>query len=244
MEANPESQGGITPERAEWIREQERLGRDAGADSYLERLAASRGAFRMRVEDLAVPHAVSPRPEHYVLDAGSGVGRYALMLAPRVKRLVAADFSPGSLAVLARRAGERGITNLETVVADLCALPRDLGTFHTAYSCEVFQHIPTHASKLEALKQIASHLAPGGRCVVTSLAWNRRSKGDKEGVWSNGAYRFQFAPGEIAALFREAGFERVSVRGLVVLPGIVTRYLPASFAALAAFVLASGSRPG
>jgi 2-polyprenyl-3-methyl-5-hydroxy-6-metoxy-1,4-benzoquinol methylase len=256
MEAKHESTDGISREQAGRIQEQERQGRDAGADSYLERLRVSRGAFRMRVEDLAVPHAVAPRPDHHVLDAGAGVGRYALMLAPRVKQLTAVDFSAGSIAVLARHAAERSLGNLNAVVGDLTQLPADLGTFHTAYSCEVFQHIPTPESRLAALKQIVSHLHPGGRCIVTSLAWNRRTRGEKEGLWANGAYRFHFAPAEIAALFREAGLQQVSVHGLVVLPGVVSRHLPASFAALdawmsrmpgtgelGAFVLATGIKP-
>lgn len=50
-----------------------------------------------------------------VLDVGSGPGRFALAIAPRVGRVTAVDPSRKMLALLRKRAREAGITNVRTV---------------------------------------------------------------------------------------------------------------------------------
>ena len=50
-----------------------------------------------------------------VLDVGSGPGRFALALAPRVAEVVALDPSPAMLAILRREARRRGLSNVRTV---------------------------------------------------------------------------------------------------------------------------------
>jgi SAM-dependent methyltransferase len=220
----------LSPEDVERLRRREREGRDAGAQHYLEAIG-SRGAFRLRAEDLTLIRHIAPRPHHRVLDAGSGVGRHALRLAPRVASLVALDFSAETLRVLAEEAARRGLRNLETRTGDVCDLPADLGGFDTVYCSEVLQHVPTHALRLAALGGFRRVLRPGGRCVVNVLCWNRRVKGDKDGFWdANGAYRHYATPAEVRGWFDEAGFRRVSLHGLLIAPGSITRRLPASLA--------------
>jgi len=50
-----------------------------------------------------------------VLDVGSGPGRFALALAPRVAEVVALDPSPAMLTILRREARRRGASNVRTV---------------------------------------------------------------------------------------------------------------------------------
>lgn len=50
-----------------------------------------------------------------VLDVGSGPGRFALAVAPRVAEVVALDPSPAMLAILRREARRRGLTNVRTI---------------------------------------------------------------------------------------------------------------------------------
>lgn len=54
-----------------------------------------------------------------MVDYGCGTGLVSLALAPHVGRIVAIDSSPAMLAVLQRKAEERGLTNVECVRADL-----------------------------------------------------------------------------------------------------------------------------
>jgi SAM-dependent methyltransferase len=55
-------------------------------------------------------------PRTTVLDVGSGPGRFALALAPRVAAVTAVDPSRRMLAILRRRAREAGIGNVRTVL--------------------------------------------------------------------------------------------------------------------------------
>lgn len=214
-----------TPERRDEAQRAERLGRDAGAASYLAKAMAMRGALRWARENRAILRAASPRPGQAVLDAGCGVGRHALALAPHVGRVVCVDFSTGSLQVLLAEARRRGLDNVSAVAGDLARLPLPKGHFDTIVSCEVLQHVPGHSTRLEVLANLRNALAPGGRLVLTTLAWNLRARGPREGHWSNGAYVTRTSPGEMMSLMRGAGFAAVEIRGLLLLPGLAQRWL-------------------
>lgn len=222
----------LSAEQIAALKEAERTGRDAGAAHYLERIR-SRGAYRLRAEDLTLLRHVAPQPHHHVLDAGCGVGRYTGLLAPRVARLTCLDFSTEALRVLRDEAERRGFANVEVRASDVCRLPDDLGSFDTVVCSEVLQHVPSEGERLEALRGFLRVLEPGGRCVVNVLCWNRRVRQSKDGFWSRGGgYCHYFAPNELRALFEAAGFRRVTLHGLLVAPGSLTRRLPPSLASL------------
>jgi SAM-dependent methyltransferase len=160
----------------------------------------------------------------------------ALEMAPRVAKLTCVDLSQKALDELARNAAERGLGNIETQQADLCALPASLGTFDAAYSVEVIQHIPTAAEREAAVRQIYERLTRGGRCLVSVCAWNKRSgQSSPDAFWGEGERRLYvhaFTPDDLAELMRAAGFRNVKVRALGLLPGRLTRVLPAALAFL------------
>jgi len=54
-------------------------------------------------------------PEGTAIDVGAGTGRFALALAPGVRRVTAVDPSAGMLAILRRDADQVGVTNVATV---------------------------------------------------------------------------------------------------------------------------------
>jgi len=60
---------------------------------------------------------LAPRPEWTVLDMGCGPGTLALPLADRVRKVVAVDFSPVMLDLLAKRARETGRDNIQVIRA-------------------------------------------------------------------------------------------------------------------------------
>jgi SAM-dependent methyltransferase len=216
------------------LKELERRNRDLGASDYLDQVRRERGSFRLRAEAAGIVAALAPRGDEIVLDAGAGVGRLALEMAPRVARLTCVDLSQKALDELARNASRRGLRNVATQQADLCALPASLGTFDAAYSVEVVQHIPSAAERLAALRQIYERLTRGGRCLVSVCAWNARSgQPQQETFWGEGErrlYVYAFTPADLADLMRAAGFRNVAVRALGLLPGRLTRFLPPALA--------------
>lgn len=213
------------------LKRKELEGRNAGAATFLTKVRRLRGPFRCEAEELAVLEALSLGPSDVVLDAGSGVGRYAFQTAERVKRLYCLDFSEQALVELRKEAERRGLSNINARTADLTEpLPVE-EKCDAAYSNETIQHIATAAGRRAALENIRNVLKPGGRCVVLTIAWSRRIGQAKEGYWpgergGQGAYRIYYTAREIAALMESAGFRNVRVRGLIVLPGILMRRLP------------------
>ncbi len=230
--AEPLDADRLAPGEIAALKEREREGRERGAATFLARVAASRGAWRLRAEDETLLRWLAPRPGMVALDAGSGVGRQALRVAPRVRRLVCVDFSAAALAELEREAGRRGIANLETRAADLGDLPPLLGPFDLAYSSEVLQHVPSAAGRLRVLRNLRAVLAPGGRCVVNVARWRGHARGPQDGFWGGGVYRHYFTPPELRALLESAGFTAVRLHPLLVLPGRLARRLPLGWTAI------------
>jgi len=71
-----------------------------------------------------------------------------------VARVVALDFSPGSLAIVRERAKVRGLTNIEFVEASIEDLPRlGLGSFDYIISSGVLHHLASPEVGLGALRE-------------------------------------------------------------------------------------------
>jgi SAM-dependent methyltransferase len=227
------------------LKEMERRNRDEGAaqgyQGYIQILQSSGGTFQLQAEARSYLRSIAPRRAERVLDAGAGVGRLAMLVAPKVERLVCVDLSAKALRVLASEAQARGIRNVETMQGDLCTIPSSLGPFDCAYAIEVLQLIPSRQEREAALQRLYTLLKPGGRCLISVQCWNRRtSRGGmaKEGFWETGArrmYSYYFTPHELRTLLEKAGFRDIRLRGLSILPGRITRHLPASFSAAEAW---------
>jgi SAM-dependent methyltransferase len=221
------------------LKDLEKRNRNIGAvGRKTEDWVAYRGPFRLWAEARTYLRLLRPRKDQVVLDAGAGVGRIAMHFAPKVARLVCADFAENTLNVLRAGAEARRIRNIETVACDICDLPKSLGPFDSAYAIETIEQIASHHERLAALRSLYASLKPGGKCLVAVYPWNRRTRQDgsvKEGFYGAGErrlHRFRFTPDELERLLREAGFRNISVRGLITLPDVITRRLPASWAAL------------
>lgn len=111
--------------------------------------------------DVSVLAAHGAGQEATVVDLGTGTGRFALAVAPRVRRVVAVDVSPAMLAVVRGRASAAGLGNIECVQAGF------LSYQHTGPPCDaVFTRSALHQLpdfwKALALRRIAGVLRPGG----------------------------------------------------------------------------------
>lgn len=94
-------------------------------------------------------------------DIGSGSGRWAAVVAPRVGRLTCVDASPQALDVARRNLG--GQANVDFRCADVGNLPFANGELDFAYSLGVLHHVPDTEG---ALASIARALKPGGLFLV------------------------------------------------------------------------------
>lgn len=78
-------------------------------------------SFADHVKESLYPNSLlkimDPDPSWTALDMGCGGGTIAIPLAPMVKHITAADFSPKMLEILREEAGKRKITNIDTIEA-------------------------------------------------------------------------------------------------------------------------------
>lgn len=90
------------------------------------------------------------------IDVGCGSGRWALLVAPRVHRLILADASEDALQVAKRNLS--GIKNVEFKLASVEALPVAPNSLDFAYSLGVLHHVPDTAA---AIRSVVEKLKPG-----------------------------------------------------------------------------------
>ncbi|MBW3614812.1 MAG: class I SAM-dependent methyltransferase [Actinobacteria bacterium] len=85
---------------------------DRRAHRFADRTAgtAAKDPFLRRVRRVV-------RADSHVVDVGSGPGRFALALAPHVRRVTAVDLSPVMISLVRRQAREQGLRNVRAVAA-------------------------------------------------------------------------------------------------------------------------------
>lgn len=117
----------------------------------------------------AIIAAIKPEGSNYILDVAAGTGEPGLTIAPMLKggKVLVTDLSDGMLKVAADKAAARGLKNLETKIADACALPFEDNTFDKV-SCRLgLMFVP---DMLLAIKEMTRVLKPGGKFATTVWA--------------------------------------------------------------------------
>ena len=150
----------------------------------------------------ALDRAVPLHPGMAALDYGAGTGLLALALAPRVRRILAVDSSPGMLDVLQHKIRAAGLPHVETLRADFTSDPLPPGPFDLVASAMTLHHVPDLASLLHQFHRL---LAPGGHLALVDLDTEDGSfHADTTGIPHRGFDRAAFA-----RLLTDAGFTAI-----------------------------------
>ncbi|RQO80690.1 class I SAM-dependent methyltransferase [Acidovorax sp. FJL06] len=178
----------------------------------------------MRPVGNEIIHLLDPKGQDVVLDVAAGTGEPGLTIAARIPqgRVVITDLAANMLEIAGENAQRRGLSNVETRVCDVCALPFADQSFD-AISCRFgFMFFPDMAL---AAREMARVLKPGGR--VATAVWNVAEKNFWVTATMGAIHRnmalpapvpgapgmFRCAqPGWGEALFAQAGLKNVSVR--------------------------------
>ena len=117
----------------------------------------------------AVIRSLSLPPSAHVADLGAGGGYFTFRLADAVGptgKVYAVDVDKGTLEYIARRAKERGYTNVETILAkyDDPLLPE--GKVDLIVTCNVYHHLENRA---DYFKSASRYLRPSGRITIIDL---------------------------------------------------------------------------
>lgn len=100
------------------------------------------------------------------LDAGTGRGRVAFVMAPRARRIVAVDRDGAAIQAAQEEAGRRGLRNVKFCVADaeqVRLVDLNDGTPYLLATAHLFLSLPL-------LSRLREALAPGGSIVARGFA--------------------------------------------------------------------------
>jgi SAM-dependent methyltransferase len=112
---------------------------------------------------------LDPQPGERILEVGPGTGYYTLEVAEWVKpdgEVDILDLQDEMLGHTMRRAGERGLANVNPTQSDATSMPFADDTYDGAYLAAVLGEIPDQEA---AIRELARVLKPGGRLVVGEL---------------------------------------------------------------------------
>lgn len=161
------------------------------------------------------------KPTDQMLDVGCGPGTITVGFAGLVPRglVYGIDISDQ---VLDQATVVKSLDNVLFRKADLLAgIPYQDAHFDIVYSSQLFPHLPTADMRLKALTEMRRVLKPGGILATRDAAELHfyPRKYDLDRLWAgnlarglrNGEADGVLPGGEMPALFRQAGFEKVEV---------------------------------
>jgi SAM-dependent methyltransferase len=156
----------------------------------------------------------SLRPYGRVLDAGCGTGLVTRLLTDATE-VHAVDYSPESLAILARNPG--ALQSLRVQEADIRNLSFPDATFDCVLCANTLQHL-TESDQRLAASELLRVLKPGGRYAISvhhysvekqRAGWIKEGKPGQAGI----DYIFRFSRDELQALFPRARIRSVGFQG-------------------------------
>ena len=150
-----ESQLTNTPDSAKDLN---RVQFGANAANYATSVVHAKGASLARMVEL-----VEPQSDWKALDIASAAGHTAFSFAPHVASVVATDLTPEMIELAAERAGELGLSNVDTQLADAEDLPFDDASFDLV-TCRIAPH--HFPSPQTFISEVARVLVPGGTFVM------------------------------------------------------------------------------
>jgi ubiquinone/menaquinone biosynthesis C-methylase UbiE len=107
-----------------------------------------------------------------VVDLGAGTGLLTLACAAEVQKVIAVDLSPEMLRVLQQKAVDRGLQQIEVVIADLAQFDLPPKSVDVVMSSYALHHLRDR-QKAALVRRAGRWLRPGGRLVITDMMFGR-----------------------------------------------------------------------
>lgn len=130
---------------------------------YDEKYRASRD---FEAEANYISSSISLRPEHTVLEIGSGTAEISLRLAERCRKVIAADISGTMLSYAKKKAAERGINNIEFIHSGFLNIKLEPESVDSVISQIALHHLPDFWKSV-AIINVSKVLKPGGKFLLT-----------------------------------------------------------------------------
>jgi len=187
----------------------EKSGRDREAASYESQQRKQKTPFFLKLERTLVLRSLRELPAGAILEVGCGTGQTTIALQRLHRAVVASDFSPQSLEILA----EKGIPDVTLIGADASALPFPDCSFAAIVAVGVVGHMPAPARE-RALREFHRCLVPSGVLVLTAFNAARfRAEGTAaSGHFGSGIPYHSWDANGLRALAHAGGFETPMLR--------------------------------
>jgi ubiquinone/menaquinone biosynthesis C-methylase UbiE len=137
----------------------------ATADVFAESVRTLRVQESDRLVELATA-GLALDSESLAIDVACGPGTFTRPFASRVRRAVGVDLTPAMIEKARAEAALAGITNIEFIRGDICALPFADGVASIVACGYAFHHMQEPAS---ALAEMARVLRPSGRVAIVDF---------------------------------------------------------------------------
>ncbi|MCL6106072.1 MAG: methyltransferase domain-containing protein [Actinobacteria bacterium] len=168
-------------------------------------IAAGKSSFEI-IDEEAVFAQLQLKGGETVIDAGSGIGNYAVALATTAgsgSNIHAFDLWPEGIEQLRQRINTGGLRNLAAAVADVSRnIPMDDGAADVFLMVTVLHDLVEDGKGDGALREAARVLKPGGRLVIVEF--------NKEAGTPGPPLHIRLAPEELDSLVEPAGFAGLS----------------------------------
>ena len=188
--------GFLDDERSDEVKDQraEMETRDLMATRY-DSMPPMRWTARFEIP--AAARILEQWPGDRMIELGCGTGRPTAALARRSNFFLAVDFSMNSLRACRQKLAES--PHVQFVRAEISCLPVRDGTFDTALSFEVFEHLPGTRMRGTAVGEAARVLGDNGHFIISVYreSWFSRIFGKKESYHFGGIYYFRFTPADL-----------------------------------------------
>jgi SAM-dependent methyltransferase len=180
--------------------------------AYIRLFGIPEIGFRLRAVYFGRSIKWLPRKPARLLDAGSGIGAYSVLLAQRYPsaKVTGCDLDAAKTAFSAELSKELGLTNLEFMTGDITNLRGLTEPFDAIVCIDVLEHVADYQA---ALRCFSSLLRPGGVLYLHTPQPNQERILKRFRNWQHeGHVREGFVPHVLVSDLSEVGFDVVEVR--------------------------------
>ena len=169
-------------------------------EEWIETLEGKTRVATLRIDEVVAAMQLSPGQT--VADIGAGTGLLSVPVAKAVGprgRVFAVEVDAGFFPSIKKRAGDSGVTNIQTVLGSFTDPKLPVTNVDLAFFHDVLHHVDKRG---EYLKTLARYIAPAGRIFVVDFEGGRGPHVQQP--------ELQVSRAQLAAWMKDAGFTQVA----------------------------------